>query len=238
MNDTTGAEYQGVAVPPGRYTAAGVSRARYRAVLGLLALGLGTGYTVIGVWDHMVHDASIYSCPPDCGRPPNAVPVANLPRFEAPGFSVSLPPSGDRFAVTTGDNGVTARLLNGDGTMRLFSQPADGRVARQVVEQFMAQQYGGATLAYELPNAMVGYQLGYGVVANFRPPEVSVKYDMRVIVIAGVKNDLALIAVAEGPFRRFTPDFGPGPPSAANLEIAMDMGTYVESFRWNGDPPQ
>ena len=53
---------------------------------------------------------------------------------------------------------------------------------------------------------------------------------------AAVKDDLALIAVAEGPFRRFTPDFGPGPPSGANLEIAMDMAKYVESFSWKGDP--
>ena len=54
--------------------------------------------------------------------------------------------------------------------------------------------------------------------------------------MAAVKDDLALIAVAEGPFRRFTPDFGPGPPSGANLEIAMDMAKYVESFSWKGDP--
>ena len=42
----------------------------------------------------------------------------------------------------------------------------------------------------------------------------------------------------DGPFRRFSQDFGPGPPSAANLEVAMDMGRYVESFRWKGDPIQ
>ena len=61
---------------------------------------------------------------------------------------------------------------------------------------------------------------------------------MRAVVIAAVKDDLALIAIADGPFRRFTRDFGPGPPSAANLEVAMDMGRYVESFRWKGDPIQ
>ena len=58
------------------------------------------------------------------------------------------------------------------------------------------------------------------------------------VVIAAVKNDLALIALATGPFRRFSPDFGPGPPSAANVEIAIDMGKYVESFSWRGDPPR
>ena len=85
---------------------------------------------------------------------------------------------------------------------------------------------------------MVGYQVGTGVVANFQAPGLANKFGLRVLVMAAVKNDLALIAVAEGPFRRFSPDFGPGPPSAANLEIAMDMGKYVESFSWKGDPPR
>ena len=61
-------------------------------------------------------------------------------------------------------------------------------------------------MAYELPNATVGYHLGYGVVADFQPLGVANRTDqLRVIVIAAVKNDLALIAAADGPFREFTP---------------------------------
>ncbi|MDA2990833.1 MAG: hypothetical protein O3B27_04645, partial [Actinomycetota bacterium] len=60
----------------------------------------------------------------------------------------------------------------------------------------------------------------------------------RVIVIAAVKNALALVAAAEGPFRQFRPGFGLGPPSPANLQIAQDMGKYVDSFSWQGDPPR
>ena len=32
------------------------------------------------------------------------------------------------------------------------------------------------------------------------------------------------------------PDFGSGKPSAVNLQIALDMGKYVNSFAWRGDP--
>lgn len=234
-------EYTGVAVPDQRYTARGAARARYGFVLGLMAFGLAIGYTVIGVWDSLVADAGIYQCPPDCGRPPNAVPVANLPRFEAANaeFSVAYPPPGGNYEVTTAPNGVTARATSGDGgVLRLFSEPAGGRVAQQVVNQYLAKRYPGASVAYELPNAMVGYQYGYGAVLNFQAPGLSTQYDMRLIIMAAVKNDLALIAIAEGPFRRFTEDFGPGPPSSANLEIAMDMNKYVESFSWKGDPPR
>ena len=239
MTESSEDVFDGIGVPPGKYTAKGTSRARYGATFGLLALGLGFAMTVLHFWDRAVTDASTYACPPDCGRPPNAVPVANLPRFVAPGgaFSVNYPAPNASYQVTTRDDGVTAKLTAGDGgVLRLFSQPADGRVARQVVRQLIDKQYPNAEIAYELPNAHVGYQLGYGVVADFQPTGVSTNYQLRVIIMAAVKDDLALIAVAEGPFRRFTPDFGPGPPSGANLEIAMDMAKYVESFSWKGDP--
>lgn len=236
---TSTAIVDGVAVPGRRYRAPGVGRARWLATLGVLILGLSVGYVTITVWDGIVDDAVTDQCPPDCGRPPSGVPVTSLPRFVAPdgSFSVAYPAPGGVFDLAMADNGVTARMTTGDrGVLRMFSVPAKGMLARQVVEQYLAKEYPYYSVAYELPNAMAGYRLGYGVVVNFQTPGLSTRNDMRAVVIASVKDDLALIGIAEGPFRRFTRDFGPGPPSAANLEIAMDMGRYVDSFRWKGDP--
>lgn len=233
--------FDGVAVPPGRYAARGATRPRYVATLGGLALALGIAIAGGVVWDAMVADETTYACPPDCGRPPNSVPVAGLPRFAAPdgSFSVSYPAPGSGYQVNTGPDGVTARMTVGDrGVLRLFGEPARGREARQVVDQLLARQFPKAEIAYELPNAMVGYQPGYGVVATSRQPGASSRSDTRLVVLAAVKNDLVLVALATGPFRRFSADFGPGPPSAANVEIAIDMGKYVESFSWRGDPPR
>ena len=238
---TTSASFDGVAVPPGPYAARGAARPRYAATLGILATVLAVAVVAVTLWDRAVADEAVYACPPDCGRPPTAAPVANLPRFVAPGgeFSVAYPPPDAPYAVGTADNGVTARLTAGDGgVLRLFSEPARGRDARQIVEQLVAGRFANADVAYELPNATVGYHPGYGVVANFQPQGLSNRLDHRAIVIAAVKNDLALVAAAEGPFRRFSPDFGPGAPSGANVEIAIDMGKYVESFSWRGDPPR
>ena len=233
--------FEGVAVPPGRYAARGAARPRYVATLGLMALGLGIAILTLSLWGSLVARESVYVCPPDCGRPPTAVPVASLPRFVASGgqFSVSYPEPGAAYDVTTEADAVNARMTVGDGgLLRLFSEPALGRDARRVVEQLMAKRFPNAVIAYELPNAAVGYQPGYGVVADFRQPGMSNRSDLRVVVVAAVKNDLALVATAEGPFRRFSRDFGPGPPSAASVEIALDMGKYVESFSWRGDPPR
>lgn len=212
---------------------------KYYVVLGLWITGLLTAMLAITLVNQTVDDTPVYLCPPDCGRPPTGIPVSTNPRFTAPGgeFSVSYPAPGAAYTVTTDDTGVTAEWTAGDGgTLRLFGTPSADRDARTVVQDVIAEAFPDAVVAYELPNATVGYELGYGVTADFAPANRS--DPLRVIVIAAVKNDLALVAVAEGPFRQFRPGFGPGPPSPANLQIAQDMGKYVDSFSWRGDPPR
>ena len=165
--------------------------------------------------------------------------MATNPRFVAPGgeFSVAYPAPGAAYLITTEPNGITAEWMAGDGgTMRLFSQPAEGRDSKQIAKALLQEAFPNATTAYELPNATVGYHLGYGEVADFQPLGSDQSDRLRIVVVVAVKNGLALIAAAAGPFREFTPGFGPGPPSPANLQIAQDMGKYVNSFQWNGDP--
>lgn len=211
---------------------------KYFVTLGLWVAGLLSALLVLNFIDTRVADAPIYTCPPDCGRPPTAIPVSTNPVFTAPGgeFSVSYPAPGIAYEVSTQDNGVTAEWQLGDGgTLLLFGQPAAGKDATAVVGQVLADAFPDSLVDYELPNATLGYHNGYGVVADFPQPAGE---RLRVIVIGAVKNDLALIAVAEGPFRQFTQEYGPGPPSPANVQIAQEMGKYVDSFSWRGDPPK
>ncbi len=210
--------------------------AKYSVNLGLWVAGLMIALLALTFIDSKVADEPVYSCPPDCGRPPTALPVSTNPVFTAPGgeFSVSYPAPSVAYEITMQDNGVTAKWLLGDGgTMRLFGQPANGSDATAVVQQVLADAFPDSVVSYELPNANLGYHNGYGVVADFPQPRGK---PLRVIVIGAVKNALALVAVAEGPFRQFSQEFGPGPPSPANLQIAQDMGKYVDSFSWRGDP--
>lgn len=235
--------FDGYAVPAGRYTAPKISDPKYLLTLGLWVLGLMAVMMVLSFIDHRVVDVPTrYVCPPDCGRPPTGLPVATNPRFTAPdgSFSVSYPAPGAAYDITIEDNGVTAEWTAGDGgEMRFFSEPAAGNDAQQIAGAFLADAFPGSRLAYELPNATVGFEPGYGVVADFVPMgNATIEDQTRIIVIVAVKDDLALVAVAKGPFRRFTPSFGPGPPSPANLQIAQDMGKYVNSFSWRGDPPR
>ncbi len=236
-------DFDGYALPHGRYRARRSGGPKYVATLGAWVVGLMAALMILTLIDTQVVDVPTrYVCPPDCGRPPTGLPVAVNPRFTAPdgSFSVSYPVPGAAYEVTTEADGVTAEWTAGDGgTLRLFSRPAQGRDSKQVVEQLMGVAFPNSVTAYPLPNATVGYHTGYGEVADFQPPGSSnVEDAIRVIVVAAIKNDLALIALAAGPYREFTPAFGPGPPSPANLQIAQDMGKYVNSFAWRGDPPR
>ena len=241
--DLTAADrfYPGFALPAGEYVAPALHSPRMRWLLSRWGLVLTAAAVFLGALALVLTPKiAHYKCPPECGKPPTGTPVMALPRFEPAdgGFSVSYPPDGTAYAVTTAKNGVTARYTAGDGgVMQLFSEPANGRSAREVTEAILKRTYPDAKVAYQIPNAMVGYQPGYGEVADDWPQSSTAGYSrVRVLMMVAVKNDLALVAFGTGPYHAFGPDFGPGPPSGANLEIAQDMAKYVNSFRWSGDP--
>ena len=233
--------YPGYALPAARYAGPPPRRPFVGWLLGRWGTAIMAVAVVLGTVGLLfTPKIARYMCPPDCGRPPSGTPVMELPRFTAPdgSFSVAHPAPGPFYTVTSTDSGVTATLTAGDGgVMQLFSEPARGRSARQVAAAILKRTYPDAKVAYEIPNAMVGYQPGYGEVADDWPQSATASYSrLRILVMTAVKNDLALVAFATGPYHAFGPDFGPGPPSGANLEIAGDMGKYVNSFHWKGDP--
>ncbi len=235
--------FPGYALPAVAYAAPAIRRPRFSWLLGrwgivIMTVVVALGASALVLTPKIAH----FMCPPDCGRPPTGTPVMGLPRFTAADgdFSVAYPAPGSAYAITAEARGVTARFTGGDGgVMQLFAEPAKGRPAREVVQAVLRKAYPDARIDYEIPNAMVGYQPGYGVVADAWPQTTNATFSrVRIVVTAAVRNDLALIAFAAGPFRAFGPDFGPGPPSGANLQLAQDMGKYVNSFQWRGDPPR
>jgi hypothetical protein len=233
--------FPGYAVPGGSYTARPArhtSRTRLFVILGV-GLAVVTG-AVVAISSWLTPPSVRYVCPPNCGPPPMGAPVQRNPRFTPDNgeFSVSYPGEGTAYKATMNPNGVILDLLAGDGgTLRLFSQPADNRTPRDIAKALVKKTYPDATTAYEIPNAILGYQPGYGEVDDVYPQGSTSGYTrMRVLIQVSVKNGLALVAAAVGPYHQFSPDFGTGRPSGVNLQIALDMGKYVNSFTWRGDP--
>jgi hypothetical protein len=235
--------WPGYAVPAGSYTAPPVRRTSHTRLLRTWGIGIAlVAAVLVGVSALVSKPPVRYVCPPDCGRPPTGRAVATNPRFTAPdgGFSVSYPAAGSLYKITTNDNGVRADYVGGDGgTMQFFSQPAGNQTPQQIATALVKQTFPDTRTAYEIPNAMVGYQPGYGEIADCWPQGANSSYmRMRVIIMVAVKDGLALVAAAVGPFHAFGPDFGSGKPSGASLQLALDMGKYVNSFAWRGDPPR
>jgi hypothetical protein len=251
--------FPGYGVAPGSYIAPAQRPASPARPILAVAACLAVAVAVVASISVKTTPALVrYACPPDCGRPPigppvggapgqppaaeppapphppSAPPVAvqTFPRFTSKdgAFSVAYLPAAN---VTKNDNGITLKFDDIDGEIRLFGTPADNRTPRQVVEQYIQKNYRTAQTAYQIPNAMVGYEPGYGEVDDFSledPNAASTRG--RLLVMTAVKNGLALVAVAEGPMIRFTPRTS-AHPSAVNMMIAQLMGNSVNSFTWN-----
>ena len=216
------------------------STARLLLIVGTSLAVAMAGSVALSSW--LTPAAALVVCPPNCGQPPISKPIATNPRFTPDGgeFSVSYPGPQTAYEAHFEPNGVVLDLLAGDGgTLRLFGQPANGQSPKQIADDLLRDHYPDATFDYEIPNAFVGYELGYGEVADDYPADAIGDDDRnRVLIMVAVKNDYALVAAAAGPFREFSPDFGSGHPSGANFFLALDMAKYVNSFTWRGDPPR
>ncbi len=250
--------FPGYGVPPGSYRAPLTRTTSPAGLILSVAAVLAVAVAAVSIVSVKVTPAAVhYACPPDCGRPPIGPPVGGepgqaptaeppvatppneprvavktYPRFTSKdgAFSVAYLPAAD---VTKTDDGITMTFGQIEGEIRLFGTAANNRTPRQIVEQYIDKNYRTAKTAYQVPNAMVGYEPGYGEVDDFsneNPNATSTRG--RLLVMTAVKNDLALVAVAEGPMVRFTPRTS-AHPSAVNMIIAQLMGNSVNSFTWN-----
>src|SRR5262249_20612098 len=137
-----------------------------------------------------------YTCPPDCGRPPIGEPIDSNPRFvSADGeFSVQYPAPGSFYKATLYPDWVSLGYVGGGrGPSERWGEPAMKRSPKQIVDKVVADYYPAAALHYEIPNAMVGYQPGYGAVFDDYPQDASGEFTrLRLVVLCAVKNDYAL----------------------------------------------
>jgi hypothetical protein len=248
--------WAGYAVPAPSYTAAPVrhtTHTRLFAILGTV-LAVVAAAVVLVSW-LLIPTPPLSNCPPHCGPPPKG-PAAGppLPGGQPP-VGLPAPPPGPAMRsyplFTSSDLGfsvadprwakhapnVTGIMMgDGDSTAWLFGQPAESSTPRQIAQDLIQSNWPGATLAYQIPNAMVGYQAGYGEIDDYSPVgSFGTSDHLRVLVMVAEKQGLALIALAKGPY---TPLTDASHPTGAGLKIAEALGYFVNSFTWRGDPPR
>ena len=227
----------GYALPPGPYEAVPPHSTTHTRLLTTVGAGVAVAVAAaVTVSELAAPSVPRYVCPPDCGQPPIGKPVETNPWFTSSDgrFSVQYPRAGTAYEVTFDPDGVNVNFTAGDtGTMQFLGLPAQGRTSKQIAEDLISDKYPDATTDYEIPNAMVGYQPGYGVVKDEYPQDVSGTYTrLRLLVMVAIEKNYALVAAAIGPYHQFSPEFGSGHPSGVNMQLALDMGKYVNSFIW------
>jgi hypothetical protein len=169
----------------------------------------------------------------------SAVPVESWDHFQANdgSFSFSYPDH-----ASTDANGVSWTYQ--DDTAQLFGVPANNLTPQQIAQQFIKARFPNATLGYEIPNARVGYQGGYGEIDNLVPQNSSGPYNpQRVLIIVAVKNGTAVVAEAAGPvYYPANPEGTIMHATGAQLAVADDSDAlfhyWVNSVSWKGDPPR
>jgi hypothetical protein len=166
-------------------------------------------------------------------------PVQSNPRFTGPdgSWSVAYPA---KLAPAPPGSSVGWTFTRDGSRVLLFGLPAGDLAASDIAQRLISKACPGATVAYEIPNAMVGYQHGYGVIEDFFPQSGAAQFTRgRVLAIVAIKNGVALGVLAVGPYDTFIPPAPDDHPSGADLDVAAaDLGQYVNSFMWRGDPPR
>ena len=211
----------------------------------MLGAGLGVLVLILVVVALVTKPDEAASCaPPACApQPPTGPPVAGDHHFTSTTYHFTL----DYFEntlteqdVEVGDDGISLTYpnLKGGGSVQIVGMPAEGRDAQAVVDDVVSKNFAGAEQSYVLPGASVGYRKGYGAVYDLYPQSTSGSAERdRVIVMAAVKDDLAIVAAATGQYYAFTPDgVNVGHASAANLVVALFADDPINTVRWPGDP--
>lgn len=176
--------------------------------------------------------------PPVGGAVENGTPYSN-PEFKFTARILSL--SGITPGTSTTNSGFQLTYnVNGQslGVLSVEGMEANGQTAEQIVEAQINKAANGAQLAYVIPDSMIGYQPGYGAAYNFSPNSGNGTGNVdRVIILASIRNGIAIVAVASGPKVQFSQSFPNGQLSIADSAVAAFADPVLNSVLWPGQAP-
>jgi hypothetical protein len=223
-----------------------VRRGGHRRLLMILGAGIGAVVLLVVVVALVSTPSPNRDCrPPACGgNPPTGEPIHGDVSYSSDTYGFSA----DYFKYDSIEQDATPSadalrldyptLKGGPGTLLITARKADGGDARSVVDAVVNDAFPGARAAYPLPGTSVGYRPGYGMVYDYYPQSANGAAGRdRVFVLAAVKNDLAVVALATSPYFEFSSDgISTGHPSGANALIALFADDPINTVRWPGDP--
>jgi len=151
------------------------------------------------------------------------------------------------WSASTSSGVLTVRLEGSSGTLDGKAVTVDGGTvqflgvggvgatpAREVVSSLVQKAASTAQLVYEVPDALVGYQGGYGAVYQVNTISASgTAVSDRLFVAAAVEGGEAVVVWAYGPY---DPGFASKGlvlhPSFIDLDIALVLDPMINSIKW------
>jgi hypothetical protein len=182
-------------------------------------------------------------CTTRCAPPPPPVgsPLPAQHRYTSSAFGYSLAYTDQLGPPTINDDhsvGWQGTLTNGNAVLlKITAEHANGRNPQQVMQAVQQSVIPGATPVYTIPNAELGYTLGYGSIYDvFVSPPSGLREEDHVVIEVVVKNDIAIELIGVSPY---VEDNNPHPSPA-------QMDPFVERFAdvvgntviWQGERPR
>jgi hypothetical protein len=228
----------------------------HSTTIALLAVGLAVLAAILVVAAQLAKPPPPPTCPrfkcqgPPLGTPFSAAvgaPVVNGALYNnSQGFSLRYYPSTTPLSnVSPATDGSATGVelaysfdqnVGGNGALVVLGAPEANATPQAMVTAMVNSIAPGAQPVYQLPGALVGYQVGVGEAFDYQPASSTGSSTTdRVIVMAAIRNGFGIWVVAEG---SLLPDVTPssplwdGHPSPANLNVAYVADETVNSIRF------
>jgi len=181
---------------------------------------------------------------PSCtAPPPKQQPIPPPSHYTSSKYGFSLEYSTENItpSQTTSDSiSWDGQLSDGsEVSWTVLGGLAGGKTPDQIVSDIQNKNFPDAQAAYNIPDASVGYTLGSGTIydVNIAPANGQAVHD-RLVVMAAVKNGLAVVIVGYGPYQRSDPKTADHPdPANTPLVSLADFEETAMSVTWPGDKP-
>jgi hypothetical protein len=169
----------------------------------------------------------------------NVLPASSS--YTSPAFGFTLDYPDDAPPSQTSDSGVawSGTYNEGPATWQFVGANANDRAPQQVVNDVQQNNFPSAQVVYEIPGADLGYTPGYGAVYDlFVNPATGQSDHQHLVVIAAIKNGVAVVFAGAGPFVQ-TSRSQDGHPNPAETPMVHEslLRQAIESVTWKGDPP-
>lgn len=217
-------------------------RLGHHKMLYLLGAGLGAVGVLLGAIAVVLRPS-----PPNCGltcySPPTGPPLQTGHQYTSSQFGFSLTyydvPHANAAAPASQADSITLDYGN-DGLVQFKGVAANGQTPEQIVEAWVASHLPDPHQAYVIPNASVGYQIGWGAAYDVAPQSGSGNGKAtRALISAAVKGDVAVMSIVLGDYEKFSFESGglnDGHASPADTVAAFIVDPDVNTVLWKGDP--